>query len=289
MRKSLILIILFSALFLNSETVFRKLLAEKDYFRAAGEYKKLAFENGKAGTASYYLDLAAIYALSEFTETADSMYEKATYLIESDSELVRLAYINSYLSFRRGGFTEAIFDIEDYAGEDDTLLKSVSLLRQCVTDNKKIDTIYEFLPDSVRRSVNRFRRITLRDPMMGIMMSSIYPGLGEMYSGDNLGAMRDFIVYTAFLGATIYALIKNRQSFSIDPVEGSWDYIKNRDWVLVFFLYNSFIARFQNGSKVNAEDDADRYNRKKYEQYLTGLYDFTDSAYRRKIEGDFRD
>ena len=272
-----------STLFLNSEQVFQKLLQEGDYYRSAGEYKRAAFDNGIKDTAVYYLDLAAIYSLSDFTDIADTMYEKATYFVDSEENLRKLVLINSYLSFRNGAFSEALFDIEDYMQPGDTLIEALTLLRQCVKENKKVEIIPEFLPDSIKRSVNHFRKLTLRDPIMGIMMSSIYPGLGEVYAGDNVTAIRDFTVYTVFLGVTVYALLKNRASFSVDPIALSLDYILKRDWVLVLFLYNSFVARFANGAKVNAEEAIDSYNKKKYEKYLTGLYNYIEKHYRERI------
>jgi len=268
---------------LNSEQVLRTLLQEGDYYRSAGEYKRAAFELGIKDTAVYYLDLAAIYSLSEFPDIADSMYEKATYFVDSEENLKKLALINSYLSFKKGAFSEAIFDIEDYVNPKDTLIEALTLLRQCVKENKKVEIIPEFLPDSIKRSVNHFRKLTLKDPMMGIMMSSVYPGFGEIYAGDNAAAIRDFSVYTVFLGVTVYALLKNRASFSVDPIDLTMDYLKKRDWVLVLFLYNSFVARFANGAKVNAEEAADGYNKKKYEKYLTGLYNYVEKHYRERV------
>lgn len=259
------------------------MIEENDYYRAAGAYKEYAYNNGIEDTAQYYLNLTAIYALSDFSDIAEDMYSTASYHIDEQSEIKTSALLRSYIVFSKSYFSDALFELESFFPQDDTLTASLKFFVDMLNKEDKVYLVPRYLPDSIKRDIEAYMKISLKDPMFAVAMSSIYPGLGEMYAGDPVVAIRDFTVSTLFIAATGYAFVKNRSAWHIDTPELSWDYMKSRDWVLVYALYSFFVGRFKNGATANAEEIAYQYNEDIYKEYLSGLQSYIDNLYRKAI------
>ncbi|MFO8061438.1 MAG: hypothetical protein R6U31_00765 [bacterium] len=284
MKKLLIIIpAVFLNLIINSSHLHLKLIEEKDYYRAAGAYKEYAYNNGIDDTAQYYLNLTAIYALSDFSDIAEDMYSTASYHIDEHSEIKTSALLRSYIVFSQSYYSDALFELESFFPEDDTLMASLKFFVDMLNKEDKVYLVPQYLPDSIKRDIDAYMKVSLKDPVFAVAMSSIYPGLGELYAGDYTEAIRDFTVSTVFIAATGYAFLKNRNAWNIDRPEMSWDYMKTRDWVLFYALYSFFVGRFKNGAVANAEEIAYEYNEDVYEEYLSGLRDYIDNLYRRAI------
>lgn len=209
------------------------------------------------------------------------MLDKSFNYTENDSQAASEALIRSYSAFTSGSFSEALFEYEDYASQTDTLLMSVKLLRSLVLKDDTLD--YSFLPDTIRRNISIYSRIELKSPLLAYSLSAI-PGLGEIYAGDYSSAFRDITINLASTALAALAFLKNKDSFAIDDFELSSSYFKSRDYLLTYLIYSSLIVRFQNGSKVNAEAAAERYNNELYKKYLTPLHGFIDSIYRERVK-----
>ncbi len=283
MKQLSIIIILFSQLIIHSESLFLSLMDEGDYYRAVGAYKEMKFTNGIEDSALYMLDIAAIYALSDFTDISESMYKQASFQIRNKEQLQYASLINSYLLFKTAYYDNALMELKTFRQYDDTLIVSLEFLSEMTVKEDRIYFIPELLPDSVKSVLEKYLEISLKNPQTAITWSSILPGLGELYNNDYINAVRDFTVTSLFTALTAYALIKNRQNFSIDPISLSWDYVKSRDWILVYFLYSTFVTRFKNGSMINAQEAAIEYNESLFNQYLTGLFNYIDTLYKIRI------
>ncbi len=283
MKKLLIVIILFSLLIIHSEELYQKFLNEGDYYRAVGAYKEYAFKNNLVDSSSYYLNIAAIYAMSDFINIADEMYMKASYEVNTKEDLKYASLINSYLLFRNAYYDNAIMELKAFMPESDTLLGSLEFITEMINKEDKIYFIPEFLPDSVLQDLEKYITISLKDPQFAIIWSNFIPGLGELYAGNYVHAIRDFSINTIVTGLTVYALLKNRRDFSLDPFHLTWDYFKTRDWVLVYFLYATFVTRFKNGSMINSEKVTLDYNEKLYKEYLTRFYNYIDNLFKKRI------
>lgn len=276
----MIILILSCGLASHSEPVYEKLLDEGDYFRACGEYKRYKYQNQITDTADYYLSVASIYALSNHNEISLSMLEKGFSYQSMEEQLEDEALIRSYISFTEGSFSEAIFEYEDFASNEDTLLKSLKLIRSLVL---KDDTLlYDFLPDSLKKDISIYSRIDIKNPMFAHSLSAL-PGLGEIYAGDYMLAARDILITGAVSALGVLALMKNKDNFTIDDIEFTSSYFKSRDYVLAYLIYSSLVVRFQNGSKVNAEAACEKKNNEIYAKYLTPLHTFIDSMYRLRL------
>ncbi len=283
MKKLLIVIILFSVLIIHSEELYQKFLDEGDYYRAVGAYKEYAFKNNLTDSSSYYLNIAAIYAMSDFINIADEMYMRASYEVNTKEDLKYASLINSYLLFRNAYYDNAIMELKAFIPESDTLLSSLEFMAEMISKEDKIYFVPKFLPDSVFQDLEKYITISLKDPQFAIIWSNFIPGLGELYAGDYVHAIRDFTINTIVMGLTVYALLKNRRDFSIDPFHLTWDYFKTRDWILVYFLYSTFVTRFKNGSMINSEKATLDYNEKLYKEYLTRFYNYIDSLFKKRI------
>lgn len=211
------------------------------------------------------------------------MYSAASYHIDEQSEITTSALLRSYIVFSKSYFSDALFELESFYREDDTLMASLKFYVDMLNKEDKVYLVPRYLPDSIKRDIDAYMKVSLKDPMFAIAMSSIYPGLGELYAGDPVEAIRDFTVSTVFIAATAYAFMKNRSAWHIDEPALSWDYMKSRDWVLVYALYSFFVGRFKNGATANAEEIAYTYNEEIYGEYLSGLRDYIDNLYRRAI------
>ncbi len=283
MKKLLIVIFLFLVLIIHSEELYQKFLDEGDYYRTVGAYKEYAFNNNLTDSSSYYLNIAAIYAMSDFINIADEMYRKASFKVNTKDDLKYASLINSYLLFRNAYYDNAIMELKAFIPESDTLLSSMEFMAEMINKEDKIYFIPEFLPDSVLKDLEQYITISLKDPQFAIAWSNFIPGLGELYAGDYGHAIRDFSINTIVTGLTIYAFLKNRRNFSIDTPDFTWDYFKTRDWVLVYFLYSTFVTRFKNGSMINSEKVTLDYNEKLYKEYLTKFYNYIDGLFKKRI------
>lgn len=255
------------------------MLDEEDYFRACGEYKRYKFEQGITDTSEYYLSIASIYSLSKHNEAALYFLDKAFSYISNDEQMKEEAIIRSYISFKEGSFSEAIFEYEDFA-DDDTLLSSLTLIKGLVLGDSI--SSYNYLPNSIRSEIDIYRKNKLKKTLFAFSLSAI-PGLGEMYAGDYLSSVRDFIITNGVTVLAVLAFLKNKDSFSFDKFEFTGQYFKSRDYVLTYFIYSSLIVRFQNGSKLNAEASAEEYNNELHKKYLTSLHSYIDSLYTAKL------
>lgn len=279
MRKLLSLITVFSLLTIHSEPLFKSLIEEGDYYRAVGAYKEMRFNEGIKDTAQYYLDIAAIYAMSDFTGIAEEMYSRASLRVRTKEHLKYASLINAYILFKTAYYDNALMELKTFRAEDDTLIESLQFLSDMTVKEDKIYFIPEFLPQGIKHDLELYMQQSLRNPAAAAAWSNLIPGAGEFYSRDYLNAVRDFTITALVTVLTGYALLKNRQNFTLDPLEMSWDYVKTRDWVLVYFMYFTFLSRFTTGSMINAQKAALAYNERMFEQYLTGLHGYVDSLF----------
>jgi hypothetical protein len=276
------LIILLLCLALNSysEAAYKELLNEGDFYRACGEYKRFKFNNGIEDTADYYLTVASIYALSKRNESSIAILDKGFTYESSEEQMKNEALIRSYLSFLSGSFSEAIFEYEDFSDGSDTLLMSLKLIRSLVL---KDDTLpFEYLPDSIKKQIEIYNRIDLKNPLLASSLSAI-PGLGEAYAGDYVAATRDFMLTTSVTVLAVMAFLKNKDSFTFDKPEFSSSYFKTRDYLLTYLIYSSLVVRFQNGSKTNSELSAEKYNTEIFKKYLVPLHSYIEGIYRTRM------
>lgn len=280
-RSFLIILLLFLCLNLTSEPVYKALVSEGDYYRAAGEFKRYSFEQGIEDSADYYLHLAGIYALSDFQDMAMKYSNKASVHANTDEQLNMLSMINAYMYFKDARYREAVFEME--MTSDTIVLEDLKFFREMINKDIKKYFIPEHLPDHVKADLTEYLKKERKDPMHAMMLSSVYPGIGEAYAGDYLAAVRDFTVTTAFVGISAYALLKNRNSFAIDKPEFSMAWVKSRDWVLFYVIYSTFVARFFNGARTNSEEAAYMYNENLYRTYLKSYFDYISDIFNKRI------
>ncbi|MDD3803564.1 MAG: hypothetical protein PHW02_04140 [bacterium] len=256
------------------------MLEDNDYYRACGEYKRYKFEEGITDTAGYLISTASMYALGHYNEISLSILDKVFSYESSERQLRDEALVRSYIAFSEGSFSEAIFEYEDFAVEEENLLSSLMLIRSLVLKDGEFP--FDFLPDSIKKSISLYNRIDIKNPLLAYSLSAV-PGLGEIYAGDYIAALRDGLITGAVTALGIMALLKNKDDFSFDKIEFTSSYLKTRDYVLAYVIYTSLIVRFQNGSKVNAEAAAEKHNNEIYAKYLTPLHSYIDSIYRDRI------
>lgn len=279
MKQLLTLITVFLVLIIHSEPLYKSFIEEGDYFRAVGAYKEMSFYEGIGDTAEYYLNIAAIYAMSDFTDIADEMYSKASLRIRTKEHLKYASLINACILFKTAYYDNALMELKTFRADDDTLIESLQFLADMTVKEDKIYFIPAFLPDHIQTELEEYLQKSLKNPAIALAWSNLITGAGEFYSGDYINAVRDFTITSLVTGLTVYAFLKNRRDFSLDTPEMSWNYIKTRDWILVYFVYSTFLSRFRTGSLINAEKAAIQYNNTLYEQYLTGLHEYVDSLF----------
>ncbi len=283
MKRLLILIpILLLSLNIISEPVYKALVEEGDYYRAAGEYKAYAFYSGIEDSAEYYLHIAAIYSLSDFQDMALKYSNKASMYANSEEQLNMLSMINAFLYFKDARYREAIFEME-MTVDSSTLTGDMVFFREMINKETKKYFVPEHLPEAIQSDLNLYLKKDLKDPMHATMLSSLYPGIGEFYAGDYVSAIRDFTVTTMFVGLSAYAFLKNRNAYTIDKIEFTGNWFKNRDWVLFYVIYSTFVARFFNGARTNSEEAAYTYNEKLYSTYLKPYHQYIIDIFTKRI------
>ncbi len=287
MKRLLIVIItLFLVQIIHSKEIYTKLLNEGDYYRAAGAYKEYAFNNGitDSNKGIYYSKLSAIYSLSDFSNISDENNKNAVMYVKNKSDFDNLAIIRSYNFFKESMFYDALFEIESF-NSDDSLYIAIKFFNDLLErENNKTIIIPSFFPDSVKNELKYFfKNIKVKSTVTAFVLSSIIPGLGEAYAHNYKSATRDFFVTTSVYILTAYVFLKDKHSASLDTFELSADYFKTRDWGTLLLVYNFLFTRFQNGTRVNAQDAVLHYNDELYNKNLKRTYTFIDNLYRKKI------
>ncbi|HAF07325.1 MAG: hypothetical protein XD76_0213 [candidate division TA06 bacterium 32_111] len=276
--KIIILILFFSLTILSEENYFTKLLNEKDYFRAIGEFKRIYFEKGYEKNCKYYLKISSLYALSGYDTFSFKYLDLLTEVDLSESCFVYDGVVRSYLNFKRGDFNSAIFEIEDFKTDGvDTLMLLLDFLKKNVY--KESVKILDFLDDSIKNDLKGYQKVKLKSPEFSFALSSFLPGLGEFYSGYPSFALRDFLLTTFSNILFLYSFFKDPKGYKLEKFELSLDYFKNRDYFLTLFIYSSLVSRFQNGSKSNAYTLALKRNEEIRKKYLTKLYNLVEKKY----------
>ncbi|MEJ5306959.1 MAG: hypothetical protein WHT27_01500 [candidate division WOR-3 bacterium] len=277
-----ILILFFSLIILSNETYFEKLVLEGDNYRAVEEFKRVYFKSHDEKNCSYYLKIAALYALSGYDTFSFKYLDLLSEVDISDESFVYDGLVRSFLSFKRGDFYSAIFEIEDFQDQGlDTLKILLELINRSVKKEKV--EIPVFLDDSIKKDLESYEKVRMKSPELSMILSSLVPGLGELYSGNFSMAFRDFTITTFSNILLVYSFLKNPQSFYVDRFELSKEFFKSRDYFLTLFIYSSLVTRFQNGSKGNAYKLAEKKNEEIQRKYLTRLYYSIENVYRKKI------
>ncbi|MEO0289497.1 MAG: hypothetical protein ABIN00_07665 [candidate division WOR-3 bacterium] len=280
--KIVILILFFSLTILSNETYLEKLVLEGDYYRAVEEFKRVYFISGDEKDCRYYLKIGSLYALSGYDTFSFKYLDLLSEVDLSEECFLYDGLVRSFLSFKRGDFYSAIFEIEDFQDQGlDTLKILLELINKSVKKEKL--EIPDFLDDSIKNDLKSYEKMRLKSPELSMILSSLVPGLGELYSGNVSMAFRDFTITTFSNILLVYSFLKNPQSFYIDRFEFSKEFFKSRDYFLTLFIYSSLVTRFQNGSKNNAYKLAEKKNEEIQKKYLTRLYYLIENIYRKKI------
>jgi hypothetical protein len=91
-----------------------------------------------------------------------------------------------------------------------------------------------------------------RSPELAIALSSLLPGAGEFYAGRAGRGLLSLVVTGA--GAA-----------------GTWYAARSGDWVSAGIVFSIFFLRFYQGSRANAADQVDAFNRAALENYVARL------------------
>ncbi len=217
------------------------------YSEAAAEYRRAEC----AAEAQLPADLALRKGLSlgasgNLTAAALALHEAA----ERDSAIAwdaRMALAGLYV--RQGKFGRARFELSDLmfraadsARKRDLLLRcgwldlkdrDVSSAEACFHQADRADLARAVRPEGPARS-----------PAVATILSSIIPGLGEIYAGRPLSGLLGFTVS----GASVWAAYSSARS---------------EDWVLASVVVSTLLLRFYNGSRQNAALFATQYNQRR--------------------------
>lgn len=109
------------------------------------------------------------------------------------------------------------------------------------------------LPDAAA-GVGRLNSLPHRSPAAAMLMSSIVPGSGEIYAGRTLTGLLSLLVTGSAAAGTYLAA-------------------RSDDWVTAAIVFSVLFLRFYNGSRYNATDFAEEFNRRRLEQGIAKLSD----------------
>ena len=104
----------------------------------------------------------------------------------------------------------------------------------------------------VAADVGRLNFLPRRSPTAAMLMSSVVPGSGEIYAGRTLTGLLSLLVTGSAAAGTYLAA-------------------RSDDWVTATIVFSVLFLRFYNGSRYNATDFAEEFNRRKLEEGIAEL------------------
>lgn len=108
--------------------------------------------------------------------------------------------------------------------------------------------------DDVAAGVEKLNSLPRRSPTAAMLMSSIVPGSGEIYAGRTLTGLLSLLVTGSAAAGTYWAA-------------------KSDDWVTAAIVFSVLFLRFYNGSRINATDFAEEFNRRQLQRGIAELSD----------------
>jgi tetratricopeptide (TPR) repeat protein len=106
----------------------------------------------------------------------------------------------------------------------------------------------------VAADVDKLNSLPRRSPTAAMLISSIVPGSGEIYAGRTLTGLLSLLVTGSAAAGTYLAA-------------------RSDDWVTATIVFSVLFLRFYNGSRSNATDFAEEFNRRQLEKGIAGLSD----------------
>jgi tetratricopeptide (TPR) repeat protein len=101
-------------------------------------------------------------------------------------------------------------------------------------------------------ALDHIDRLPHRSPTTAMVLSSFVPGTGEIYSGRVGSGLLSLLVTGASAAGVYYAT-------------------RSDDWVTAAVVFSVLFLRFYNGSRQNAADYAEQFNRTHRRDYVAGL------------------
>lgn len=226
-----------------------------NFFDAATEYERYLYNFPNDINSDYIqFRLGLAYLKSNEYSKAETTLRKIIAASNQYSPKAQLVLIEQFMQNQR----YAIARIE---AQELLLFNKDSTIRQ--KSNHILGGI-ELVEGNLNQATNQFalagdlriveetenlKHLPRKNPVIAMLLSSVVPGSGEIYSGHYSTGIAAFLINAASLSAFIYSINK-------------------KNYVDATLVFSIFFSRFYLGSRQNAYDFANEYNEKLYQQRI---------------------
>lgn len=222
------------------------LFARQAFYDAATEYERCLFAHrAESLPTGIRHRLVRAYARSGELNRARLLLDA----LPADTFLARTRYELALGYFEHSRPIQARIELNDLlAATDDTLLRQQARRLLAWIDVEEGDFAragHDFLnagDSTLAGEASRWANPPRRNPELAVLMSSILPGTGELYAGNLKYGVLSLLVNGATVTGTVYSLTR-------------------RNYMDAALLFSLFFVRFYFGSRSNARDFADDFNR----------------------------
>jgi len=243
-------------------------MESRNYKTALLEYQRVMFFDTDNRYTGVFSKIASIYYNANEYENAITYYNYAWRTEQNDSLKMELAFKKVLCNFKQSSYLLALYDLFDMPDQLTTyfFLKKNLYLGICyfgLTEYKNSLTHFAELVDSTEMvqleelfsDFNRFRE--KYRPGKVELMSYLFPGLGQIYTGEFMSGINSFLLLG---GITGYALIVARNYGFIDGA-----------FVLLSWFYRYYSGGVQKAGQ-HATNRIDHKKEQVYNQVLKIVY-----------------
>ncbi|MDH5187184.1 MAG: hypothetical protein OEW70_09000 [candidate division WOR-3 bacterium] len=234
------------------------LYASRYFFDAATEYERLLYNFPSDSNSDYIrFKLGLSYLKANESGKGENIIRK---IIETSTPYSRKAQLALAENFSRNyQFAQARIEIRDLiiftddSTENQQLNRILGWIELEENEFKKAEYHFSVAQDSAMvKETQSLNQLLRKDPFIAMLLSSIVPGSGEIYSGHYWTGIASFLVNAASIAGFVYS-------------------INQKNYLDAALIFSIFFNRFYLGSRQNAYDFAVEYNEKLYKEKIRNL------------------
>jgi tetratricopeptide (TPR) repeat protein len=227
------------------------LYSNRNFFDAATEYERFLYNFPADSNVDYVcFKLGLAYLENNETVKGERLIRNIINTSNLYSRKAQLILAKNFV--HNSQFKRARFEIQDLLiFADDTienqkLNRILGWLHLAENELAKAEHYFSVAKDSeLVTEIQNFSRLPRKNPFIAVLLSSIIPGSGEIYSGQYWTGLASFLVNAAAVAGTVLS-------------------IKKENYLDAALILSIFFNRFYSGSRQNAYDFATEYNEKLY-------------------------
>lgn len=227
------------------------LYSNRNFFAAATEYERFLYNFPADSNVDYVcFKLGLSYLENNELEKGEEIIRKNINASNLYSRKAQLILAENFI--HNSQFKRARFEIQDlliFTGdtiENQELNRILGWLDLAENELTKAEYHFSIAKDSeLVTEIQNFSRLPRKNPFIAVLLSSIIPGSGEIYSGHYWTGLASFLVNAATVAGIVLS-------------------IKQENYLDAALILSIFFNRFYLGSRQNAHDFANEYNKKLY-------------------------